>query len=77
MERKRKSRSVSVRRINPQDDKRSRDQAFGGLDTASICGQLADELEAAGFDAGDWLVRCTHTLPWLFLMSVIQSQPKA
>jgi hypothetical protein len=77
MKSNRKPRSISVRRTKSQDEPRKTYKSFTCPDTAAICGELAEELEATGFEGTDCLDGCAKALPWLFLMSVVQSLPKS
>jgi hypothetical protein len=68
--------SIVVERVRAHDDQRKRNQGqtFNGPAAAVICGELADQLEVTG-PTLIWQERCSKTLPWLFLLSLIESRP--
>jgi hypothetical protein len=66
---------IGVRRLNLQDDQQSNDhaQASNCPAAAAACRQWADQLEVTALTEL-WRDVCAELLPWLFLISVMESR---
>ena len=75
MEEKRECYSLAIRSTQLPDTKCEIHEMRHRSITGFVCAELATELEATGF--GGSTDRFAEALPWLFLMSVIESQPQS